>query len=449
MEKSDNKVEAKPEILRVTDILDAAWNTHGAQENDPAFDGLKASMRQNGQIQRITVRTVALEPDDAGYELIDGHRRLAAAKAIGWEWLAADVLNGVTDEEAQTMTATANIQRLDNDPILEAELIERLTAGGKTYASIAAIVGKDEKYIARRARLINLTERWRKFLKECDVATAADMEMVASYERKLQDEVYDENKLGEYGEDDEIYFEEIENDFERSLKTIGDDTPFDTADCMECTYNTACHKFLFAEMDEKARCQDAACYTRKWSAAVDAVIEALRAKKVAVKEVAAKWNIPHYWDATPHKERKNTHPYVYEEDGLKHLFWAQAEAPKAAGPALTEEEKAEAKRIKKAHNVWRRNRLAAYEKIRKAFEDVERRKQMLKSEIGTPRFNEWVLNYLQERLGETGYILDDNCQNLFKMIGSTMLNGKYGCELTDAEVTSCVSMDPADTTTNY
>ena len=134
--------------IAITDLRGAAWNTHhAAKKDDPEFKGLVTSVKKQGIIQRVLVRKV-----DEGYEIIDGHRRVEAAKAAGIKDVPCDIVEA-DDVTAQAMTATANIQRLENDPLLEAELIEKMVAAKKTYKQIAALLGKSETYVAQRARL--------------------------------------------------------------------------------------------------------------------------------------------------------------------------------------------------------------------------------------------------------------------------------------------------------
>ena len=64
--------------IAITDLRGAAWNTHhAAKKDDPEFKGLVTSVKKQGIIQRVLVRKLS----DGSYEIIDGHRRVEAAKA--------------------------------------------------------------------------------------------------------------------------------------------------------------------------------------------------------------------------------------------------------------------------------------------------------------------------------------------------------------------------------
>src|SRR5258707_15899848 len=76
----------------------------------PAIDELAGSLREHGLLQPIVVRRTG-----AGYELIAGHRRLEAAKTLGWTEIAA-VVRDETDDQAYILTLVENLQREDLTP---------------------------------------------------------------------------------------------------------------------------------------------------------------------------------------------------------------------------------------------------------------------------------------------------------------------------------------------
>ena len=428
---------AVPKWVELADIREADWNVHGDPKGDDAFAGLVASMRENGMIQRVTVRAVPdAEGDEPSFEVIDGHRRVAAARALGWDDIPCDVVDA-TDEAAQLMTATANVQRLANDPLLEADLIGRLRDAGKTYAQIAAAMGKDERYVARRARLASLTEKWRDLFRKAGAgADMADMmETVARHEPKTQlavlakyvDDDYDGQNIGE---------DDIARWFADELRTLDpDDVPFDVAGCAACACNTATHGCLFPEYEDGCgRCQDAGCFARRWNGAVDAAIDALRKRGVEVRAAKDRWSVPHYWDTTPHRERKNTVPYAYDQNGLKRLVWTRPDEKEEAQAAMTEAEKAEARRVKAAHNAWAKNRRRALEKIREEAGSGDHA-AFARSLVRAEGF----LAAMEERyaLLLDGWLPDDEAKLVLDVVGAAALG------LTAEEAEAMASEDPA------
>lgn len=412
----NNEVKnAVPMSIKLDDIHGAEWNTHSKEgKRDEAFKGLVQSIRTNGLIQRIAVRKIP-----SGYEIIDGHRRVAALREIGAKDVACDVYAELSDAEAKLRTATANLQRCDDNPILWAELIGGLVEGGMTLDAIAAKVGKDYGFVARRARLTSLTDKWSKAFKKHPLSVKT-MEQIAAYEAELQDRIFDE-EVGEGGLDDIDDEFNILDAFDNALLELNEDVPFDTAPCKGCVNNTNSAAFLFPELSgECGHCQNAECFRNKWNSAVDAEIAKLRAKKIEIKEVAEKYRVPNYWTATATK-RKGANPYVYTDRGLKRIIWAIPKSnEEVGGTALTVEEKAAAKELKKAQREWKKNRNSATDKIRSMItENVE---EFVGKLVVTAGFTDWVVKKLVEEYD--GYIMDDEILSVYSLI-----YGKKGFKL--------------------
>jgi hypothetical protein len=80
-----------------------------------------------------------------------------------------------------------------------------------------------------------------------------------------------------------------------------------------------------------------------------------------VLEVASKWTLPEYWNLEKVGDLKHPQPYVYEQDGLRHLVWGvAARNPASDAPEMTVEERAAAKAEKRRLKLVR----AAREKVR-------------------------------------------------------------------------------------
>ncbi len=73
---------------------------------DEELERLKESIRESG----VLVPALARPRDDGGYELISGHRRMAACKALGLETMPV-IIRDLTDEEAIITMVDANLQR--------------------------------------------------------------------------------------------------------------------------------------------------------------------------------------------------------------------------------------------------------------------------------------------------------------------------------------------------
>lgn len=344
------------QTLPVGAIRPAERNVHAAERpGDPAFRGLVESIRAVGLIQRIVVRPV---PGGEGapqtYAIVDGHRRFEAAKAAGLREVPVDVCEIPDGEEgALELTVAANRNRLESDPLLEAEAVERLIAAGRSREEVAAAMGRPVGYVARRARLASLAAPWREFARRVP-CTADLLERVAAHETALQERVAAEVGLADYEFDPEdegspCGWREFEDSFRRAVMSL-DEAGFDTADCRSCPSNTACHQFLFPWLETEeghgARCQDPACFARRRNEAVAALLAKLRRAGTPALEVSSKWDVPAYWDAAEKTDRKHPQAYVFDEGGgLMRVLFGVPRPPRQQGAAQpqTAEERAAAR----------------------------------------------------------------------------------------------------------
>ena len=87
---------------------------------------LAESIRQQGVLQPIGVRPI----EENRYEVIFGERRYRASLMAGLETIPA-VMHEVTDEVAEEMAVTENLQRKDVTPIEEANAYQKLIESGR------------------------------------------------------------------------------------------------------------------------------------------------------------------------------------------------------------------------------------------------------------------------------------------------------------------------------
>lgn len=263
------------------------------------------------------------------------------------------------------------------------------------------------------------------------------METVARHEPETQDAVFDKC-VDEDGAEDGPGFDadDVRTWFEDEMRTLDpDDVPFDVAGCAACACNTATQGCLFPEYEDGCgRCQDAGCFARRWNGAVDAAIEALRKRGVEVRAAKDRWNVPHYWDATPHRERKNTVPYAYDQNGLKRLVWTRPDEKEEAQAAQTEEEKAEARRVKAAHSAWAKNRRSALEKIREEAGSGDHA-AFARSLVRAEGFLAAMEERYERLLGR--WLPDDEAKLVLDVVGAAALG------LTAEEAEAMASEDPA------
>lgn len=116
------------------------------------LDELAASLRVHGVVQPVVVRTLP----DGKYGLIVGERRVRAARRAGLTAVPA-IVRDVEEAEALEIALVENLQRVDLNPIDEAQGYEALMEmGGLSQADVAERVGKDRSTVANAVRLLEL-----------------------------------------------------------------------------------------------------------------------------------------------------------------------------------------------------------------------------------------------------------------------------------------------------
>ena len=118
------------------------------------IQALADSISSHGLINPISVR------DAAGgfYEIIAGERRWRAAKMAGLSEVPVVILSA-DDRKAAELSIIENVQRMDLNPIEEAEAYKKLQDDyGLTQEQVALAVGKSRPAIANVLRLLDLPE---------------------------------------------------------------------------------------------------------------------------------------------------------------------------------------------------------------------------------------------------------------------------------------------------
>ena len=135
--------------------------------NPKEMQELTDSIKANGILQPLTVRDL----DDGKFELIAGERRLRSAREAGLETVPVYILSVEADVEMMEYALIENIQRVDLNPIEEAEGYAILC--GKynlAQGEIAKRVGKSRPAIANALRLLKLPPEIKSALKSGDIS---------------------------------------------------------------------------------------------------------------------------------------------------------------------------------------------------------------------------------------------------------------------------------------
>lgn len=113
---------------------------------------LAASIKTNGVMQNLTV-----VPDDSGYTVVIGHRRLAAAKQAGLETVPCAVVTMDEKQQLSTMLME-NVQRSDLTAQEQAQGFQLILNLGETVESVSKSTGFSESTVRRRLKLLELDQ---------------------------------------------------------------------------------------------------------------------------------------------------------------------------------------------------------------------------------------------------------------------------------------------------
>jgi len=139
-------------------------------ENAEALQELAESLKQDGQLGAIIVRAA---PAGAAhkYQIVAGHRRMAALKLIGSATVRAEIRE-LDDEGAFRSALIDNMKRHDLDPLDEARTFHYgVSQSGWTPEQIAEWIGRPRDFVAGRLRLLKLDPAVMKLLEDHVVST--------------------------------------------------------------------------------------------------------------------------------------------------------------------------------------------------------------------------------------------------------------------------------------
>lgn len=107
--------------------------------DETSLNELAGSIRQQGVLQAIGVRPIT---DTDRYEIVFGERRYRASLMAGLEEIPAVILE-ISDEAAEEMAVTENLQRKDVTPIEEGNAYQKLIESGRhNVETLAVLFGK-------------------------------------------------------------------------------------------------------------------------------------------------------------------------------------------------------------------------------------------------------------------------------------------------------------------
>ena len=249
--------------LDITTVHPSADN-HRKTFNDASLQELAESIREVGVLQAIAVR-----PRTAGgYEIIYGERRYRASLLAGAKTIKATIYNNITDDEAEDMSLSENLQREEVRPTEEAKAFKRLLEKGRyDMYSLVSRFGRSEKYIYTRLKLDELYQPIGELL-DNETITISVAEEISTYEPNIQKDVY-EKHLKEDSRDNWAGYtlKLFKKYFEEYYTTDLEQYKFDKTECKACVHNAANYN-LFAEHNGCGHCTNRKCLDTKNAAFV-------------------------------------------------------------------------------------------------------------------------------------------------------------------------------------
>lgn len=127
------------------------------------IDNLAHSMAAAGQEDSITVRA----KNNGRYELIGGHRRVRAARSLGWAEIDANIVDR-NDRDAELATMVQNEARVDLTDYERGKLYQRSMESGfaSTQTEVAHLFGTIQGRVSRCLSMLRLPENYIAMLEE-------------------------------------------------------------------------------------------------------------------------------------------------------------------------------------------------------------------------------------------------------------------------------------------
>ncbi|MBQ1290232.1 MAG: ParB/RepB/Spo0J family partition protein [Lachnospiraceae bacterium] len=181
--KEQTKMEqSAPLIVRISQV--EPDRTQPRKEfNEEKLEELAGSIRNVGVVEPLIVTD---EGDH--YRIISGERRWRAAQKAGLKEIPI-IIRKLTEKEIAEIALVENIQRVDLNPIEEAQGYQRLMQEfGYTQEEVAARISKNRATVANTLRLLKLSEPVRQMLIEEKISAghARALVMIEDPEQQLE-----------------------------------------------------------------------------------------------------------------------------------------------------------------------------------------------------------------------------------------------------------------------
>lgn len=185
-----------PRVVPVDDLAHNPFNPRVALGD---LQETADSLLEKGQIQPITIITrrafLEAHPDQAdalgsaSFVVLDGNRRLAAARLAGVDELRVDVNDSLAGSAADLLESAlvANLHREDLTPLEEAETLAELVKVYGSQRQVARRIGKSHVWVGQRLALLDLKPELQDELKTGDL-TVEDARRIGKLPQEEQTE---------------------------------------------------------------------------------------------------------------------------------------------------------------------------------------------------------------------------------------------------------------------
>ena len=249
------------------------------------LEELAANVRQHGILQPVLVRPLP-DAEDGFFELVAGARRYRASILAGRETIPATIRE-LTDAQCLELQLIENLQRADVHELDEARgyaALMHLQPETYTVETVAEKIGRSEKYVYARLRLMHLVDEVQQAFHAGKLSVAHAFEMARLQpddQRRALAECFPHHRSTAAVLKDKraeaVTVRSLREWIEREIHLDLSNAPFDPQDekllsaagsCAACPKRTGNNPLLFPEVRQKSVCTDRACYRAKVEAFV-------------------------------------------------------------------------------------------------------------------------------------------------------------------------------------
>lgn len=139
--------------VRMLPLDDIVLSGDNMREDVGEIDELSWSIRKKGVLQPLIINEIG-----GRFELIAGHRRLAAARRAGLAKVPCIVHAALTEDERLDIMVHENVHRKSLSPLEEAHAFEKLMSKGATQTEVGHRIGMSKFYVQVRVELLRCDE---------------------------------------------------------------------------------------------------------------------------------------------------------------------------------------------------------------------------------------------------------------------------------------------------